>query len=762
MVLERALTIEEICNKLRPIFGKKIDEIYFRYTVADGREEQEDIAHILEALYQKNLKLLLDKGVLLEPPREEIIDGDYNLATISYAGKKLYPFTLREKDWQRHICITGMSGSGKTTFAFQIIEELNKKNKKFLIFDWKKSFRPLLAEIPDLLAFTVGDERTTNLFKTNINRPPKGVAPKEWIITLADMLTESFLASFGVHKVLLETLDEAFKEWGIYNGSDNFPTWNHIKWRLEEKLKKNTGNSREGGWLESCLRIATVLTFGEFGKTLNYKGDNAISVEDILNKKVLMELNSLGNVEKKFFCEYLLTYIYKLKKARQNVFDAKFDHAILVDEAHNIFLKKPTNFSNESVTDMIYREMREYGTSLICLDQHISKISDTVKGNSACTIAFQQQLPEDIEDISAIMQLREKRHFFPQLKVGTAIVKLSERYTQPFLVDVPFSETRKKRVTNEEVKKRMKAVIMNNDFEKDIDPVFNKTIKTPDEVPTIFHIVDGKTVQGPNSKISGDHSHIYGDATNITGDPTRILGDVSNLSGDVTDLLGDVSNLKGTIGSLTGDIAGLKGDVSHLEGDIEEIKELNRRKKLETSEVQNQEKKDKEFLTELDKREKESTIKKIEIKEIEPPVKENKKVLPEVQQLIHQFVKEHLDAGQDLNTIEQTLEQSKSQGNYTTNDIIRVINNFFNHSIMTTLKKEENLTNEHLNGDQQIFVEFLQKNPNHMLSTVEVYREIELSARKGTKIKKELEEKNLIRIEEIKYDKGWKKLIRLA
>ena len=29
---------------------------------------------------------------------------------------------------------------------------------------------------------------------------------------------------------------------------------------------------------------------------------------------------------------------------------------------------------------MIYRELREYGISLICLDQHISKLSDTVKG----------------------------------------------------------------------------------------------------------------------------------------------------------------------------------------------------------------------------------------------------------------------------------------------------------------------------------------------------------------------------------------------
>ena len=43
MVLDKALSVEEICNKLRPIFGKKIDEIYFQYSIADSREEREEM-----------------------------------------------------------------------------------------------------------------------------------------------------------------------------------------------------------------------------------------------------------------------------------------------------------------------------------------------------------------------------------------------------------------------------------------------------------------------------------------------------------------------------------------------------------------------------------------------------------------------------------------------------------------------------------------------------------------------------------------------
>src|SRR3989339_616814 len=378
-MLNQSLSIEQLCNKLRPLLGKKVDDIYLRYAMSSSLDEKSEIANILNALYYKNLGELLDQRVLLEPPKFESMQGEYPIAKVSYADKEVYDFSLREHDWPRHVCISGMSGSGKTTLALRILNNFIKKDKPFLVFDWKKSFRPLILAGDDVMCFTVGQEKVSNLFKMNINCPPKGVEPKEWINVLCDLLTESFFVSYGVHKVLLETLDEAYEEWGVYKGSENYPTWNHIKWYLEEKLNKTKG--REGGWIESALRIASVLTFGNFGTVCNYKESDSLSVEDLLDKKVILELNGLGNIEKKFFCEFVLTYIYKLKKSQEKNAEGRFDHAILVDEAHNIFLKTGTNFSKESVTDMIYREMREYGTSLICLDQHCSKLSDIVNVN---------------------------------------------------------------------------------------------------------------------------------------------------------------------------------------------------------------------------------------------------------------------------------------------------------------------------------------------------------------------------------------------
>lgn len=452
----RELTFEEICRKLKPFLNDKADDLYLKYTLANSRDEKEQIQKALSILYQKYLETsLLDEEIHLQPPKESL-KANYKLGDISYAKKSFGEFGLREKDWSRHVCITGMSGSGKTTFAFNILNNFIEKQKPFMVFDWKKSFRPLMNQDKNILCFTVGNDSIANLFRININKPPKGVGPREWVGILCDLIVESFFASYGVHKVFRETLDQAFRDFGVYGGSNNYPTWKQIKDRLEDKADElGRGSRRESEWMESSIRIADSLTFGSFGDAICSKDPFGLTVEDLLNKKILFELHALGNAEKKFFCEFLLTYIYYQKKSNKQEDDNVFKSAIIVDEAHHIFLKDKPNFVRESTTEIVYRELREYGISLICLDQHMSKISDVVAGNSATNIAFQQILPYDVDTVSGLMQLREHKNYFSMLHVGEGIVKLAERYTKPFLIKTPFIDTKKGDITDSELKDLM-------------------------------------------------------------------------------------------------------------------------------------------------------------------------------------------------------------------------------------------------------------------------------------------------------------------
>ena len=337
------------------------------------------------------------------------------------------------------------------------------RKKPFLVFDWKRSFRPLLKAHENILVFTIGNENIKNFFKVNINIPPPGVGPKQWITIIADLLSESYQTSYGVHKILTDVLDKAYRDFKVYEGSQNYPNWHQIKDRLEKMQVdlESKKSSREYEWVTSALRIAHGLTFGSFGEVINYKGKELMDMDELLRSQVVFELDGLSNSEKKFFTQYILTYIFRKLKSDPNNLTNQFKHMILVDEAHNIFLKDRPQFMEESVTDTIFREIREFGESLVCLDQHVSKLADVVSGNSACNIAFQQQLPDDIRAAAELMQLIERRDdrrkYFSMLPVGHAIVKLSERYNNPFLIKAPYIDIKKNRVNDQELEKEMEG-----------------------------------------------------------------------------------------------------------------------------------------------------------------------------------------------------------------------------------------------------------------------------------------------------------------
>ncbi|MCW8966631.1 MAG: hypothetical protein OQK82_08110, partial [Candidatus Pacearchaeota archaeon] len=318
-------------------------------------------------------------------------------------------------------------------------------------------------------------------------------------------------------------------------------------------------------------------------------------------------------------------------------------HAIVVDEAHNIFLKSSTNFVRESVTDMVYREMREYGTSLICIDQHVSKLSDTVKGNSACHIAFGQQLPADIYDIAGLMQLGDSRQFFSQLPVGSAIVKLSERHNFPFLIEVPKADIIDSVVEDNKVKSRAEAMVETIGLSKE-------------EVKSI--------VKKEDALLSG-----------VDAKPVEVKAHYDRVE------------------VVSGVEEGKKSGVENAE------------------------------------------------------------------EILFDFVKKKLSEGVSLSEIEDVLEKNRINGNYSSEVVASVINRVLSGE---EKKGQSDYSNFDLSESESRFLDFLKNHNCEDYGIVDVYKILGLSARKGNDIKNSLIGKNLICVEEIRNDKGWKKIIRLC
>lgn len=127
--------VRQLCRRLRPILGARMDEVFAAYCAEDS-EGRQQLEIYLEMLCAKYLPQGLDDSEPgLIPPSRQQAQGDYPIGEVSYSGKKLYPFGLRENEWIQHLAIVGRSGSGKTNIGFSILKTLIQNQKPFLVFD---------------------------------------------------------------------------------------------------------------------------------------------------------------------------------------------------------------------------------------------------------------------------------------------------------------------------------------------------------------------------------------------------------------------------------------------------------------------------------------------------------------------------------------------------------------------------------------------------------------------------------------------------
>jgi hypothetical protein len=442
--------VRQLCRRLRPILGPRMDEVFAAYCAEDS-DGKEQLETYLELLSARHLPQGLDDNEPgLIPPSQEQAQGEYPIGQVSYSGKGLYPFGLRENEWIQHMAILGRSGSGKTNIGFSILKTLVEHRKPFLVFDWKRNYRDLLAwpQFRDAEVYTIGRNVAPLTFNPLI--PPAGTDPKTWLKKLNEVIAHAYCLGNGVLFLLQQAVDAVYEDAGVYeNLVQRWPTFKDVLL----KARKMDLRGRESGWLSSTLRALSSLCFGGMGELLNSSSNK--SIDHVFDGNVILELDGLSQADKTFFVQACLLYLHH-KKMAENTRE-RFDRCILIEEAHHILSGQRTSLTgSESVMDTTYREIREFGVSLVLLDQMPSKLSGFALANSYATICMSMSNRADINAMTQTLLLDSSRDILGTLKVGEAVVKLQGRIARPFLISIPEFRIEKGRVTDEQICRYMK------------------------------------------------------------------------------------------------------------------------------------------------------------------------------------------------------------------------------------------------------------------------------------------------------------------
>jgi archaellum biogenesis ATPase FlaH len=432
--------IEEKLKLLKPILRPaQWGYLRVQYLFENDPRKKREIENMIDLLIAQHVPGLTSEHILLPPPEGDDIAGDYPIGEVSYPDASCGTFGIREPEWIKHCGIFGKTGSGKTTLALRILKELCQKNRPFLIFDFKRNYRDLLKhpefEKEDILFFTVGRNEVVP-FYFNPKIRPEGVEEYVWNKQLSQIIEKVYILGPGAHDVFMEGA-----------GMDTFK-------EMKERVLRQKKRARELLWWASVKRTLNAITYPGLGEMVNcMKG---YPIQEMLQKKVILELDGLSSSDQAFVIGSLLLWIYhyRMRQPEREV----LKHFIIIEEAHHLFLKTR---KEEDIADIIMREIRELGESIIIIDQHPSKLSVSALGNLATKFALTLSLNQDVVALSNAMLLeRNEQKFFPMLTLGQCICR-SDRFPKPILLSIPNFPLKKGLVSDEDIKSHMERYLRN-------------------------------------------------------------------------------------------------------------------------------------------------------------------------------------------------------------------------------------------------------------------------------------------------------------
>lgn len=372
---------------------------------------------------------------------------------------------LDKADLDKHIFISGVTGSGKTTTCHNI---LCNSDLPFLVIEPAKTeYRVLKDVYPDLLVFTLGNENTGTPFRLN----PFEFFPHESITSRVDMIKASIEAAFDMEAAIPQIIESSiyacYEDYGwdistkknikfpdpYAEGVYAFPTLESLINKVTEVVEEQGFDTRlKNDYIGSIRARLMGLMMGTKGMMLNTP--RSIDFKDIVNRRVVLELEEIRNGdEKSLIMGFVLMNL--MQAIRGKYVDGEVHkHVTLVEEAHRLLSKFVAGDSPnkkrgvETFTDML-AEIRKYGECLVIVDQIPNKMTPEILKNTNTKIVHKIFAEDDKDAIGNTIVLdKEQKAFLSNLDTGRAIV-FSQGYSKAIQVKI-------KRVDGIDDEKRIK------------------------------------------------------------------------------------------------------------------------------------------------------------------------------------------------------------------------------------------------------------------------------------------------------------------
>lgn len=347
--------------------------------------------------------------------------------------------SIDKENLNKHIFITGVTGSGKTTTCQKLLTD---SDIPFLVIEPAKTeYRILTEQYQDLLIFTLGKE-TAAPFRLN----PFEFFPHESITSRVDMIKASIESAFDMEAAIPQIIEAAIYKcyedygWDIATNKNDlyehpfadgvfaFPTLSDLIKKTDQVVTEQGFDERlKNDYIGSIKARLQGLLVGAKRLMLNTK--RSVDFKELLDRRVVIELEEIRSAsEKSLIMGFVLTNLTEAIKGKYQQNQQAISHITLIEEAHRLLSKylpgdsKSKKQGVETFSDIL-AEIRKYGESLIIVDQIPGKLTPEVLKNTNTKMIHRIFAQDDKEAIGNTIALTdEQKQFLSNLETGRAVV----------------------------------------------------------------------------------------------------------------------------------------------------------------------------------------------------------------------------------------------------------------------------------------------------------------------------------------------------
>ncbi len=366
----------------------------------------------------------------------------------------------------KHVFVTGITGSGKTTSCQLLLRQLAALGVPFLVIEpVKAEYRSLLLAVKDMHVFTPGEE--TAPFRLNIFEPPEGVKVQAHLENLVSVWNSSFVSYAPVPYVVERVFAEAYRAcgWSLEDNTRGRPvTFDDVGAAVRRVVRGLGYEPRVTMDVEAAIFVR-LNSLAQGGKRRLFGTPASTPMGAIISKPTVIELKEIQmSEEKAFVASLILTDVAEYVRARGP--SKKLRHFTLVEEAHRLLpnlspLKgnpesaDPRQVMVEHFGNML-AELRAYGEGLGVVEQIPTKILPDAIKNTATKVVH--RLPDRSDRVvvaGAVNANKEQSTVLGALGNGEAVVSI-EGHPIPVRVEVKDEwGVRRRDVTDREVEECM-------------------------------------------------------------------------------------------------------------------------------------------------------------------------------------------------------------------------------------------------------------------------------------------------------------------